>query len=173
MWDRGGGALGYAAETGDPGAVAVQLVFFAALYGAPAVLVRDLVRRVGWGWPSLLVLCAALGLVQAGLIDQPLFAVDYGGYDGWEELREPTLIPALDLSVFMLHAFVMGHVLFSFAAPLALAEAWRPSRARRPWLGRVGTAVAVLAYLLVAAMIVSDLGSHGATSAQLIVTSIV
>jgi hypothetical protein len=163
---------GYAAGTGDPGAVAVQLVFFAALYGAPAVLVRDLVRRAGWGWPSLLVLCAALGLVQAGLIDQSLFAVDYGGYDGWEQLREPTLIPALGISAFMLHAFVIGHVLFSFAAPLALAEAWIPSRAHRPWLGRLGTAVAVLAYLVVAAMILSDPGSRSATPAQLVVTAV-
>lgn len=53
---------GYAAGTGDPGAVAVQLVFFAALYGAPAVLVRDAVRRASGGWPSLLVLVGALGL---------------------------------------------------------------------------------------------------------------
>jgi hypothetical protein len=163
---------GYAAGTGDPGAVAFQLVFFAALYGAPAVLVRDLVRRAGWGWPSLLVLCAALGFVQAGLIDQSLFAADYGAYDGWEQLREPTLIPALGISAFMLHAFVIGHVLFSFAAPLALAEAWLPSRAHRPWLGRLGTAVAVAAYLVVAAMILSDRGSRSATAVQLAVTAV-
>lgn len=164
---------GYAAGTGDPGAVAFQLVFFAALYGAPAVLVRDAVHRAGWGWPSLLVLFAALGLVQAGLIDQSLFAADYSGYDGWAELREPTLIPALGISMFMLHAFVMGHVLFSFAAPIALAEAWIPERAGRPWLGRIGSVAAALAYVLVAAMILSDAGSRTGSVAQLIGAGVV
>lgn len=164
---------GYAAGTGDPGAVAVQLVFFAALYGAPAVLVRDAVRRAGGGWPSLLVLFGALGLAQAGLIDQSLFAADYGGYDGWAQMREPTLLPALGISVFMLHAFVMGHVLFSFAAPLAIAEGWLPARATRPWLGPIGSVVATLAYVLVAAMILSDPGSRTATAAQLLGTGAV
>lgn len=163
---------GYAAGTGDPGAVAVQLVFFAALYGAPAVLVRDLVRRAGWGWLSLLALCAGLGLLQAGLIDQSLFAADYGGYAGWAQMREPTLIPALGLSMFMLHAFVMGHVLFSFAAPLVLAEAWIDERADRPWLGPIGSVLVALAYLLVAALILSDPGSRTGTAAQLLGTGV-
>lgn len=73
----------------------------------------------------------------------------------------------------MLHAFVMGHVLFSFAAPLALAEAWIPSRAHRPWLGRIGTVLALLACLLVGVMILSDPGSRTATAAQLIGTAAV
>ena len=33
----------YGESTGDPGAVAFSLVFFAALYGAPALLARELV----------------------------------------------------------------------------------------------------------------------------------
>src|SRR5690606_6438127 len=48
----------YGESTGDPGAVAFALVFFAGLYGAPALLARELARRCGWGWPSLLLLFA-------------------------------------------------------------------------------------------------------------------
>lgn len=150
------------------GAVAFSVVFFGALYGAPALLARDLVRRLGWGWPSLLVLFAALGVVQACLIDQSLFAADYLDYDGWVENREPTLIAALGISGSNAYSFLVGHLIFSFAAPTALAESWAPRRARTPWLGPVGTVLAVLAYLLAAALILGDPESHSGSAAQLL-----
>ncbi|GAA1486645.1 hypothetical protein [Brachybacterium fresconis] len=158
----------YSDSTGDPGAIAFALVFFGALYGAPALLARDLARRLGWGWPSLLVMFAALGVVQACLIDQSLFAADYGGYTGWAENREPTLIPALGFSGYNAYSFLIGHVIFSFAAPVALAEAWSPRRARTPWLGRIGTILAGLAYLGAAALIVSDPESQSGSVPQLL-----
>lgn len=157
----------YAETTGDLGGVAFSLVFFAALYGAPALLARDLARRLGWGWPSMLCLFAALGVIQACLIDQSLFSADYGGYAGWAENREPTLIPALGFSGFNAYTFLRGHLVYSFAAPMALAEAWSPRRARTPWLGRVGTTIAALAYLLAALMILGDESSHSGSVAQL------
>lgn len=158
----------YSGSTGDPGAIAFALVFFGALYGAPALLARDLVRRLGWGWPSLLAMFAVLGVVQACLIDQSLFAADYGGYAGWVENREPTLIPALGFSGYNAYSFLIGHVIFSFAAPVALAEAWSPRRARTPWLGRLGTILAVLAYLGAAALIVGDPESQSGSVPQLL-----
>jgi hypothetical protein len=79
----------YGDSTGDPGGVAFALVFFAALYGAPVLLARDLVRRRGWGWPSLLLLCAALGVTQACLIDQSLFSADYQGYEVGRKTAKP------------------------------------------------------------------------------------
>lgn len=164
---------GYAETTGHPWAVGFSLLFFMALYGAPAVLARDLVRRLGGGWPSMLALFAALGLTQAGLIDQSVFAADYGGYDGWTELREPTLIPALGISAYATASFVMGHLLTSFAAPIALAEAWSPQRARRPWLGLVGSVLALLAYLATALAILTDPSSRNGSATQLVVTGLV
>ncbi|MFT4233763.1 MAG: hypothetical protein QM607_01960 [Microbacterium sp.] len=35
--------------TGDPAGVLVEIIFFGVLYGAPALVVRELVRRVGGG----------------------------------------------------------------------------------------------------------------------------
>lgn len=163
----------YTATTGDPGRIAFEVLFFAGLYGAPALLARDLVRRRGWGWPSLLLLFAALGVTQAGLIDQSLFSTDYQGYEGWAESRAATLVPALGISAFDALNFVSGHVIFSFGAPIALAEAWVPRRARGPWLGRVGTVVAIGAYLGVAGLILSDPESHSGSPAQLAVTGAV
>lgn len=157
----------YSDNTGDPGGIAFALVFFGALYGAPALLARDLVRRLGWGWPSLLALFAALAVAQACLIDQSLFSADYGGYEGWEDNREPTLIPPLGISGYNAYSFIAGHVIYSFAAPVALAEAWAPRRARTPWLGPIGTVLAGLAYLAAAALIVTDPESQSGSGSQL------
>lgn len=163
----------YSDNTGDPGGVAFALVFFAALYGAPALLARELVRRRGWGWPSLLLLFAALGTAQACLIDQSLFSADYQGYEGWEEIRQASLIPPLGISAHNAFSFIVGHVIYSFAAPAALAEAWAPQRARKPWLGPVGAVGAVLAYAAAAALILSDPESHSGSPAQLAVSAAV
>jgi hypothetical protein len=163
----------YGDSTGDPGGVAFALVFFAALYGAPALLARDLVRRRGWGWPSLLLLFAALGVTQACLIDQSLFSTDYQGYDGWEEDREATLIPALGLSAFNAYNFILGHVIFSFGAPVAVAEAWRPELAHEPWLGRAGTLLSVVAYAGAAALILLDPESRSGSVPQLVISAAV
>lgn len=161
----------YGDSTGDPGGIAFALVFFGALYGAPALLARELARRLGWGWPSLLLVFAALGTAQAGLIDQSLFSADYGGYEGWEENREPTLITSMGLSGYNAYSFIVGHVIFSFAAPVALAEAWTPARARKPWLGPIGTILAAAAYVIAAVLIVSDPESRAGSPTQLLVTA--
>ncbi|SNR42784.1 hypothetical protein [Actinomadura mexicana] len=47
-----------------------------ALVVAVAVLIREAARRTGRGWPTIVLLGAAFGLVQAGLIDQSLFNPD-------------------------------------------------------------------------------------------------
>jgi hypothetical protein len=64
--------------------------------------------------------------------------------------------------------FVLGHVIYSFCAPIALAEAWRPELARRPWLSIPATVIAAIAYLGAAAMIMMDPESASASPAQLV-----
>lgn len=162
----------YGADTGNVPAVLFSLVFFMGLYGAPALLAREVARRAGWGWPSLLLLFLALGIAQACLIDQSLFAEDYKGYEGWAESRRSTFIPALSISAFNAYNFILGHVIYSFGAPVAIAEAWRPQRAAKSWLGPFGLSVATVAYLGTALLIVLDPESRNASAPQLI-TSIV
>lgn len=163
----------YGEDTGDPAGIAVSVVFFGALYGAPALLARDAVRRCGWGWPSLLLVFAALGVTQACLIDQSMFSTDYLGYQGWEESREATLVPALGISAYNAYNFVLGHVIYSFGAPIALAEAWPPDRSHQPWLGRVGTAIALVAYLGAAALVLVDPESRTGSLPQLIGAAVI
>ena len=161
----------YADNTGNIAAVLFALVFFAALYGAPALLARELVRRAGWGWPSLLLLTLALGMAQACLIDQSLFAEDYFAYEGWAESRQAAFIPALSISASQALNFILGHVIFSFAAPIAIAEAWRPRRAMEPWLGSLGITTATIAYLGVALLIAFDPESRNASIPQFITSA--
>jgi len=49
------------------------LPVLALLYGSGAILIREVARRTGRGWPTMLVLGLAYGLIEAGLIDQTLF----------------------------------------------------------------------------------------------------
>ena len=118
------------------------------------------------------MLAAAVGLLKAGAIDQSLFADSYGDVRGWEETVRATYVAPLGIAAFPAQSFVVGHVLFSFCAPIALAEAIRPEIAYRPWLGRPGLLVAVGAWLTAAALILNDaLGESYATWLELAVTA--
>lgn len=161
----------YDDTTGRPGAIAFAVVFFAALYGCPALLIRELARRTGRGWPAMLLLAAAFGLLEAGAIDQSLFADSYADVSNWEETVRATYVAPLGVAAFPAQSFVVGHVLFSFCAPIALAEAMKPEIAYCPWLGRRGLVIAVGAWLAAAALILNDaLGEGYATWLEIAVT---
>lgn len=75
--------IGYGDSTGRPLALLTGLLILAPLYGTVAVLIREVTRRTDRGWPTILLLSAAFGVIQAGLIDQTLFdnQVDADGPD--------------------------------------------------------------------------------------------
>jgi hypothetical protein len=145
--------IGYDQIIGRPLELLGGLLILAPLYGTVAVLIREAVRRTGRGWPTIVLLSAAFGLVQAGLIDQSLFNPDFVDEPSWDRDRLPTHIPELGLSAYYLLSFVAGHVIWSFAAPIAVIEACAPRYATRPWLGRAGIATMVVLYGLGAAII--------------------
>ena len=41
--------------------------------------------RAGLHWTGILALAGAFGVLQAGVVDQSLFATSYLGYDGWDD----------------------------------------------------------------------------------------
>src|SRR6478752_5086191 len=88
-------------------------------YGTAAVLVRELARRTGRGWPTILLLALGFALIEEGLLTQSLFNPHYLGLDlisygyvGW-------LGTALPWAIFVLSI----HVVWSIATPIALIEA--------------------------------------------------
>jgi hypothetical protein len=139
--------VGYDDTTGDPLALLSGLFFFIPLYGAPALLLREAARRFGLGWGGVLAVAAALGVVQAGIIDQSMFSQDYRGIDYWQDLVGPTWIPAFGLAASSALTFVLGHMIMSFTAPIALVEGLAPRLADRPWLRPFGLVVTVVLYV--------------------------
>src|SRR5690348_15573402 len=51
----------------------IALAFLAPLYGGGALLIREVARRTGRGWPMMVLLALAYGLLEAGMLDQSLF----------------------------------------------------------------------------------------------------
>lgn len=119
------------------------LLFLAPMYGAAAVLIREVARRTGRGWPTIVLLGAAFGVFQAGIVDQSLFNPAYGRYD----FQHPAHLDGIDVSLYYLLAFVTGHVVASMAAPIVVAESWS-RRGSEPWLSRRATWVLAVVYVL-------------------------
>ena len=148
--------IGYDDTIGNPAALIFGVIFFAPLYGAPAVLIREVARRLGRGWPTMLLLATAFGLIEAGLVDQSLFDPDYREIPYWSSMREPTFLPWFGTSAYMALTFVAGHVFGSIAAPIALAESWWPARKKQPWLGVPGLITMAVLWAAGSAFILAD-----------------
>jgi hypothetical protein len=133
---------------------------FGPLYGAPALLLREATRRlVGHtrsGWPTMLLFAAALGVVEAGLVDQSMFNDSYRDIPYWAAMTLPTYIPSLGLSAYTAVTFVVGHAVWSFGAPIAVVETLAGPRARQRWLGRPGLACFAVLYALAVALVFAD-----------------
>lgn len=129
----------------------VAVLFVGPMYGGAALLIREIAVRSGRGWPTILLLAAAFGLLQCAIVDQSLFNPSYGRFN----FQDPAHIDGIDISGYWLVAFVSGHVVASIAAPLVIVQTWsgRPSE---PWLGRRGLGVVATLYVL--ATVVNHVG---------------
>jgi hypothetical protein len=117
------------------------LPVFALMYGGGALLIREIVRRTGRGWPAMLVLALAFGLLEEGLITQSLFNPDY--LDA--HLLDHGYIGALHTALPWLFYVLALHTFWSISVPVEIVEESTPSRRATPWLGWKGlTVVAVL-----------------------------
>lgn len=138
--------IGYLPVTGDLVQMLVDLWLFAPLYGGAALIIREAARRTARGWPAIILLSAAFGVFQAGLVDHSLFDPAYHG------TADPTYL-ALGISGTTALAFILGHVVWSISAPIAIVETFVPRRRTVPWLGRAGLAVTGVLYALASAII--------------------
>ena len=125
----------------------------APMYGGGALLIREVARRAGRGWPTILLFALAYGVLQPGLIDLSLFSPP--SLDGLD-YRDAAHVPALGVSVAAAVSFSFGHAIWSIGVPIAIAETLVPGRRTTPWLGRFGLAVTGVVFLLGSALIFSD-----------------
>ncbi|MGC4865386.1 hypothetical protein ACLQ3B_08125 [Micromonospora sp. DT53] len=128
------------------------LIFLGPMYGGAAILIRETARHLGAGWPTIVLLAAAFGVLQAGLVDQSLFNPDFLDDTQYADTRtaaEATLVPGLEFSLRQAFDYVGNHIVLTICAPILLIESLLGANRRlRPWLGRPGLAVVGVIYLL-------------------------
>lgn len=138
----------------------VLVLFGATYYGMAALIIREVSRRWGGGWPAIILLAAAFGLIQAGVVDQSLFNADYlddTQFDATQSAAARTSIPVIGVSFSQLLDYVGNHIALSVAAPIALVEAFAPPAYRdRPWLSPAALSATVPVYVLGSALIFLD-----------------
>ncbi|MFH5801265.1 hypothetical protein [Haladaptatus sp. CMAA 1911] len=122
----------------------VDIWFFLPIYGGGAVLIREITRRSGRGWPTVLLLGSVFGVILAGLIDHSLFHQDFQG----RIVRSPAYIPAVGISAENALVFVVGHVVWSIGIPILLVESFLPERRTTPWIGKTGLVITGLLFLV-------------------------
>ena len=129
-----------------------QLVLFpimALMYGAGALLVREVTRRTGRGWPTIILLGLAYGVIEEGLATQSLFNPHYLGL----RLLDYGFVPALGIGAPWTVYVVTLHVAWSIAVPIDFVEALFSDRRTAPWLQKTGFTVSGIVYLLGVAMV--------------------
>ena len=147
---------GYDDSTGHPGTLLGNLIVFSPLYGAPALLIREVARRHGLGWPGILLLAAAFGVIEASIVDQSMWSTGYRDIPYWEEMSVPTYLAPIGLSLYLALSFVGGHVILSIGSPIALVETLTPGRRRERWLGPIVLWVVALLYVAACALVLND-----------------
>ncbi|MFF3767428.1 DUF998 domain-containing protein [Streptomyces sp. NPDC001922] len=113
-------------------------VMLAPMYGCGALLVREIGRRSGGGWPTMVLLAAAYALIEEGPVDQLLWNDSYAGAD---LLHGVSYLPFLGMSVELTQASLALHTVWSICVPIALVETLTRTRRSDPWLGRAGLGV--------------------------------
>jgi hypothetical protein len=113
------------------------------LYGAGALLVRESARRLGGGWPTIVLFGAAYALIEEGPVDQMVFNpgyLDLPSFDGYAE------IPGLGISGTLVLWSLALHTVWSICVPIALVEALDPTPTV-PWLRWPGYVVTVCVFV--------------------------
>jgi len=122
----------------------VALIMLAPMYGGGALLIRELTRRTGRGWPTILLLGCAYALIEEGFAGQTLFNPNTYGF----HFLKYAWIPSLGIGAWWTLLMLNVHSFCSIGVSIALAEGLFPARARTPWLGKIGTSVVALIYAI-------------------------
>ena len=114
----------------------------APLYGGVALLIREITRRTGRGWPTIFVLALAFGVFEEALLTQSLFNPNYFGAHLLDVGFVPTLGIAVPWTIFVLTL----HTVWSISTPVAIVEESTAGRRTTPWLGTIGLVVTSLLF---------------------------
>jgi len=133
------------------------LLFLGAMYGGGAILIREIVRRTGRGWPTIVTLALAYGVLEEGLITQSLFNPNYAHH----HLLAEGFVPALGIAVPWTIFVLALHAVWSISVPIALVEGLLPQRRTTPWLKTPGLIVATALFVLGSALVTAGSYADG------------
>jgi hypothetical protein len=179
------------------------LIILAPMYGGGALLIRELTRRSGRGWPTILLLGVAYAIVEEAFTTQSLFNPHYLGL----HLLTHAWIPSLGISAWWTLFMLNVHPFWSIGVSIALAEGLFPSPVNpypspaglypvapsfsesassdservgvhtpAPWLGKIGLSIAAILFAFGCAFNTYYQFHHDpfrATHAQFIVSALV
>jgi uncharacterized protein YhhL (DUF1145 family) len=121
-----------------------SLTILAPMYGGGALLIREVARRTGRGWPSILMLALAYGVTEEAFMTQSLFNPHYLGLN----LLQPAWLPALGIGLAWTLYVLALHTIWSISVPMILMESLVPERRNQPWLKNFGLTVTGVLFLL-------------------------
>lgn len=109
----------------------VGFFILASLYGSGAILVREMNVQWGKGFVSLLMLGAAYGIVEEGLMVKSFFD------PGWVDLGILGVFGRwAGVNWVWVEWLTIYHAVFSIAIPVKLVELAYPTRRNQSWVGR-------------------------------------
>jgi len=124
------------------------LVILAPMYGGGALLIREVARRSGKGWPTIIVLAFAYAVLEEAFTTQTLFNPNYLKLN--LHLLDHAYIPALGIGAWWTVFVLTLHTVWSISTSVALVESCVPERATAPWLGWIGFTVVSILFVLAA-----------------------
>jgi len=127
-----------------PGATRFSAIFVypiqVCVWGLGALMIREVVRRRGLGWPSLLLLALVLALAEEFVIQQTSLAPVV------IQLQGEVYARAFGVNyVYALWALVYETVFVVFLS-ITLAELLFPARRNDPWMNRTGVLVSIVLF---------------------------
>ncbi len=125
------------------------LLVLAPLYGGGALLIREIGRRWALGWPGMIALCFAYGLIEEAFVTQSLFNPNYVGL----RLLDYGYISSLGISAWWTLYVLSIHAIWSTAVPIVLVESFTPNTRNSPWLGYIGLAITAVLFALACALL--------------------
>lgn len=129
----------------------VTFITLTTLYGSGALLIRETARRRGLGWGSIVLLGAAYGVLEEGLVVTSWF----NPY--WPDvLYLHGYTRALDINWYWALGLTAFHAIISITLPITLAETAFPALEPLPWLRNRGYRLLML--LLGAVSVVGLIG---------------
>jgi hypothetical protein len=105
----------------------------ALLYGCGALLCRELALRWGTGWVGILLLGAAYGILEEGLVVRSFFDPNWQDLGALGEYGR-----SLGVNWLWSELLTLFHMAVSVGVTLALVELLFPGRRGEPWLGKRG-----------------------------------